>query len=73
MMSWKGCGRKRSWSNFKVPFYLLPGGTENNHERPLASRSLGLDLNPGRSGYERGVLTTRLRRTVCLRQEHSLH
>jgi hypothetical protein len=32
-MNWKGCGRRRSWPNFKVLSQYLPGGTEKNHEK----------------------------------------
>jgi hypothetical protein len=34
MMSWKGCGRKRLWPNFKVLSQHLPGGAEESHATP---------------------------------------
>jgi hypothetical protein len=56
-MNWKGFGRKWSWPNFKVLSWHLPGGTEENHEKPqsglLVSRPR---FNPGPSEYEAGVL-----------------
>jgi hypothetical protein len=46
MMNWKGCGRKRSWPNFKVLSRHLPGGTEENHENlSQDSRSPAESLN----------------------------
>jgi hypothetical protein len=30
----KGYGRKRSWPNFKILYWQLPAGTEENHEKP---------------------------------------
>jgi len=53
MMNWKGFGRKRSWPNFKVLSWHLPGGTEENHKKlSQDSWSLGRDLNPGPPKYE---------------------
>jgi hypothetical protein len=34
MMNWKGFGRKGSWPNYKVLSWYLPGGTEENREKP---------------------------------------
>jgi len=31
-MNWKGCGKKRSWSNLKVISQYLPEGTKENNE-----------------------------------------
>jgi hypothetical protein len=38
MMNWKGFGRKSSWPNFKVLSWQLPGGMEENHEKPQAGK-----------------------------------
>jgi hypothetical protein len=35
MISWKGCGRKWTWPNFKVLSQHLLGGTEENHKKPV--------------------------------------
>jgi hypothetical protein len=32
MMNWKGCGRHRSWSNFKELSRYSLGGTEEDQE-----------------------------------------
>jgi hypothetical protein len=58
-MNWKGFGRKRSWTNFKVLSRHSTGGTVENHKKTLfkiAGRR-GRDLNPGPLDYEAGVLT----------------
>jgi hypothetical protein len=65
MMSSKGCGRKRSLTNFKVLYHYLPVGTEENDENlSQDSQSPGRDLNPGPPEYEAEVLTTRSRSSV---------
>jgi hypothetical protein len=49
MSNWKGCGRKRSWSNFK--YYLstfLEGRGKITKTLHHDSRSLGLGLNTSR-------------------------
>jgi hypothetical protein len=59
-MNWKGCGRKRSWYNFKLLSQHLPGRAEKNHEtlrQDSRSPVRGLKLRPPE--YELGVLTTR--------------
>jgi hypothetical protein len=35
MTSWKGCGRKQLWPNFKVLSQNLPGGTEESQKHLL--------------------------------------
>jgi hypothetical protein len=59
MINWKGCGRKRSWSNFEVLEVVSrhsPGGSEENHENIVQdTRPLGRDLNVRPSEYEAGV------------------
>jgi hypothetical protein len=57
-MSWKECGRRQSWPNFKVLSEKLPGATEENHENSQDS------YPPGPPEYEAGVLTTRPRLSV---------
>jgi hypothetical protein len=49
MMNSKEFGRKLLWPNFKVLSWCSPGGTEENHEKPQDSWSLGLRLEPGTS------------------------
>jgi hypothetical protein len=49
------------WPNFKVLSRHLPGGTEENNQKPQDNRSPGQDLNPGTPENEAGVLTTRPR------------
>jgi hypothetical protein len=39
-MNWKGCRRKRSWSNFKVLSRNLHGGTEESHENPQSGKQV---------------------------------
>jgi hypothetical protein len=34
MTNWKGCGRKRSWPDFKVLSHYLPGGADENRKKP---------------------------------------
>jgi hypothetical protein len=46
-------------ASFNVLSLHLPGGTEENHEKPQDSRSPGRYLNPGPPEYKAGVLTTR--------------
>jgi hypothetical protein len=65
MMSWKGCGRKRSWPNFKALSRHLSTGTEEKTENlSQGSRSTFRDLNPGPPECDAGVLTTRQVRSV---------
>jgi hypothetical protein len=64
MMNWKGCGRKRSWPDFEVLSRTLPGGTDENHEMPQDSLSLGRYLNPGPPEYEAELLGIRPRRRI---------
>jgi hypothetical protein len=45
---------------FKALSRYLPGGTEEDHEKPQ-SGSPGQDLNPGLAEYVAGVLTAQLR------------
>jgi hypothetical protein len=67
MVNCKGCGRKRSWPNFKLISRHSPGGTHYNYEYlSQHSRSPGLDLNPGNPECEAGVLTTHPRRSMVL-------
>jgi hypothetical protein len=35
-VNWKGCGRKRSWLDYKVLSRHLPGETEENDENLLS-------------------------------------
>jgi hypothetical protein len=46
MMNWKGCGRKRSWPNFKVLSRQLPRGAEENHGNLVRIASVR-DSDPG--------------------------
>jgi hypothetical protein len=60
MMNWKGCGRKRSWSNLRYyPRIWLDRTRKTIKNLSQDSRSPGRDLNPGPPEYEAGVLTTR--------------
>jgi hypothetical protein len=62
MKHWKGCARKWPCPNFKVLFYLFPGGTEEIYENlSQASRSPGRDLNPRPLEYENYELKRRRR------------
>jgi hypothetical protein len=67
-MNCKGCGRKRSWPNFKILSWQMPEMTERNHEKLKSlsqnSRSPGRDLNAGPSEYEAEMLTSQSRRSV---------
>jgi hypothetical protein len=46
MVNWKGFGRKRSWPNFKILSQHLPGGTEENYEKPQSGWSVaGADIS----------------------------
>jgi hypothetical protein len=59
-MTWKGCEKEQSRSDFKVLSQHLPGGTKENHEihvRIAWSQARG--LNPVPLKYE-GVVSTRL-------------
>jgi hypothetical protein len=59
-MKWKGRGRKRFLSNFKVLIRNFSEETEKaTKEISQVSLSPDRDLNPGPSEYEAGVLTTR--------------
>jgi hypothetical protein len=59
MMIWKGYGRKWLWSNFKVPTWHLPGGTEKTMKNLCQdSQSPSRDFNMGPPEYETGVLIT---------------
>jgi hypothetical protein len=53
MMNWKGSGRKRSWSNFKVLSQNFPGETE------IRIQVSGPRFDPGTCEYEAGVSITR--------------
>jgi predicted Fe-S protein YdhL (DUF1289 family) len=56
MMDCKGCGRKRSWPNFNVLSWHLPGQTEKSTEiLSQVDQSMGRDLNQEPSDYEEGV------------------
>jgi hypothetical protein len=57
-MNWKGCGWKRSWHNFKIVFWHLPRGTEENRIKSGDNLSPGRDLKRGPPTYEAEVLTT---------------
>jgi hypothetical protein len=46
MMNWKGCGRKRSWTNFKISKNLLGETEENNEHLSQDSRFPGRDFEP---------------------------
>jgi hypothetical protein len=58
MMNWKGCGRKRLWTNVRFSQNFL-GGTVENYEN-LSQDSLyqGRDLNPRPPEEKAGVPTT---------------
>jgi hypothetical protein len=57
MINCKGCGRKRSWPNFKALSRDSSGGTEETTTNlSQGSRSRGRDLNPGLPEYEAGAL-----------------
>jgi hypothetical protein len=58
MVNWKGCGRKRSWPNFKILSRHSPGRTEENHKTIRIAGRWGRDLKPEPAEYEAGVLTT---------------
>jgi hypothetical protein len=47
----------------------MPGVTEKNHVIRQDSRSTGRNLNPGPPEYEAGVLTTRPRRSMPVKQD----
>jgi hypothetical protein len=64
MISESRIGRKLTWPNTKELTRHSTDRTEENHEKPQGSRSLGRNLNPGPPEYEAGVLTTRPRRSV---------
>jgi hypothetical protein len=64
MMKCKRCGRKRSWPNFKVLSWNLPGGTEEIHKTCQDCRSPSRDLKTGPPECEAGVLITRPQYTV---------
>jgi hypothetical protein len=53
---------EKMWKEAVVAFKLLSRyfseGTDEYHETPQDSRSLGRELNPGPPEYEAGVLTT---------------
>jgi hypothetical protein len=56
MMNWKGCGKKRSWPNFKVLSRHLRSGTDKNTKRlSQDSQSPGWSLNPGLTEHEAGA------------------
>jgi hypothetical protein len=63
VMNWKGCGRKRSWPNFKVLSQHLPDVLRKTMKTSI-SRSQDRDLNSGPPEYEAGVLRTQPRRSV---------
>lgn len=68
-MNCKVCGIERSWFNFKVGLRSQnsPEGIKKNTENlSQDSRSLRRDLKPGHPEYERGVLTTRPKRSVAI-------
>jgi hypothetical protein len=59
MINWKGCGRKRSWSDLShYPEICLEGLRETTRNLSQHSRFPGRDLNPERPEYEGGTLTT---------------
>jgi hypothetical protein len=59
MMNWKGFGRKLLWSNFKVLFRHLPGGTVENHEKSVSQGSrYPAEIWTRDPEYEVEVLTT---------------
>jgi hypothetical protein len=65
MMTWKGCGRVRSWYNIRYcPGICLEGLTEATNNLNQISRSPGRDFNPEPPEYEAGVVTTGPRRSV---------
>jgi hypothetical protein len=52
-MNWKGCERKRSWSNLRYfPGIFVEGPRKATQNLSQDSRSLGIDLNPGPPEYE---------------------
>jgi hypothetical protein len=55
-LNWKGCGRKRSWYNFKMLSQHTLGWTEENHETPHSGQPAS------EPGYEPG--TFRIWRTA---------
>jgi hypothetical protein len=58
MTSCEGCGRKRSWPNYRYyPGICLEGLRTIMKNIRQDSRSPGQDLNPGLPEYEAGVLT----------------
>jgi hypothetical protein len=71
MMNFKGFVRKRSWPNFEVLSWYLPGGTEEN--RSQDGQSSGRDLNPKPPEFEAEVSITRTRRSVHGSSEAKSH
>jgi hypothetical protein len=65
VMDWKGCGKKRSWSDFRYyPGIYLDGLRKTTKDLSQDSRSPGRDFKPGPAEYEVGVLIIRLHRSV---------
>jgi hypothetical protein len=52
MINWKGFGRKRLWSNFKILFRNFPEELRISTKTFQDSRSPNRDLNPGPPEYE---------------------
>jgi hypothetical protein len=44
-MNWKGCGRKRSWPNFKVLSRHLSGRTEEDNYKYVRIAGLQAEIN----------------------------
>jgi hypothetical protein len=55
MMNFNGCGRMRSWLNFKVLSQNLPEVTEGNHDKPQTGYPVsGPEFEPGTFRIRRG-------------------
>jgi hypothetical protein len=67
MTNWEECGRRRSWPNLRYyPVICLKGLRKTTKILTQDNRSPCRHLNLGLPKYEPGVLTTRLRRSVCV-------
>jgi hypothetical protein len=56
MMKWKGCGRKRSWPNFRNCPGTFPEGLRETTKNLSQDSGSGQGFKPGTSSYEAGVL-----------------
>jgi hypothetical protein len=67
MIKWEGCGRKRSWPNFKALSQSFPGEAKKTTKTLIQdSRSRGGNLNPGPPEYEAGRSVTVISRNFFL-------